>query len=94
VNRSEVWLAELDKRRPVVIFRSVPWLTEVHAVPVTSVIRDIPSEVEIAGLPRRSVANAQRLTLIDKSKLVRRVGRVDAATMSELTNAVCSVLGC
>jgi mRNA-degrading endonuclease toxin of MazEF toxin-antitoxin module len=94
VNRSEVWLAELDKRRPVVIFRSVPWLTEIHAVPITSVIRDLPSEIEIAGLPRRSVANAQRLTLIDKTKLVRRVGQVDPVTMSELTNAVCAVLDC
>ncbi len=94
MNRAEVWLAELDKRRPVVIFRSVPWLTEIHAVPITSVIRNLPSEVEIPGLPRRSVANAQRLTLIDKSKLVRRVGVVDTALMSELTNAVCSVLDC
>ncbi len=94
MNRSEVWLAELDKRRPVVIFRSVPWLSEIHAVPITSVIQDTPSEVEIPGLPRRSAANAQRLTLIDKAKLVRRVGEVDPVTMSELTNAVCSVLDC
>ncbi len=29
----EIWLAELDKRRPAVIFRVVPWLNEVHLVP-------------------------------------------------------------
>ena len=53
-----------------------------------------PNQEVSWAMPLRSVANAQRLTLIDKTKLVRRVGQVDPVTMSELTNAVCALLDC
>ena len=90
----ELWLAELDKRRPAVIFRAVPWLNEIHIVPITSTIRGLPSEIEIFGLPKASVANAQRLMLLPKAQLVRRVGSVPEHVMDELTDAICAVLGC
>jgi mRNA-degrading endonuclease toxin of MazEF toxin-antitoxin module len=90
----ELWLAELDKRRPAVIFRAVPWLNEIHIVPITSTIRGLPSEIEILSLPKASVANAQRLMLLPKAQLVRRVGSVPEHVMDELTNAICAVLGC
>jgi mRNA-degrading endonuclease toxin of MazEF toxin-antitoxin module len=94
VKRGELWLAELDKRRPAVIFRAVPWLNEIHIVPITSTIRGLPSEIEIFGLPKASVANAQRLMLLPKAQLVRRVGSVPEQVMDELTGAICVVLGC
>jgi mRNA-degrading endonuclease toxin of MazEF toxin-antitoxin module len=94
VKRGELWLAELDKRRPAVIFRAVPWLNEIHIVPITSTIRGLPSEIEIFGLPKASVANAQRLMLLPKAQLVRRVGSVPEQVMDELTDAICVVLGC
>jgi mRNA-degrading endonuclease toxin of MazEF toxin-antitoxin module len=94
VKRGELWLAELDKRRPAVIFRAVPWLNEIHIVPITSTIRGLPSEIEIFGLPKASVANAQRLMLLPKAQLVRRVGSVPEQVMDELTDAICAVLGC
>jgi mRNA-degrading endonuclease toxin of MazEF toxin-antitoxin module len=94
VKRGELWLAELDKRRPAVIFRVVPWLHEIHIVPITSTIRGLPSEIAISGLPKASVANAQRLTLLPKDQLVRRVGSVPEHIMDELTDAICAVLGC
>jgi mRNA-degrading endonuclease toxin of MazEF toxin-antitoxin module len=90
----ELWLAELDKRRPAVIFRAVPWLSEIHIVPITSTIRGLPSEIEILSLPKASVANAQRLMLLPKAQLVRRVGSVPEHVMDELTDAICAVLGC
>lgn len=94
MKRGELWLAELDKRRPAVIFRAVPWLNEIHIVPITSTIRGLPSEIEILSLPKASVANAQRLMLLPKAQLVRRVGRVPEQVMDELTDAICAVLGC
>lgn len=94
MNRGDIWLADLDKRRPVVVFRVVPWLDEVHLVPITSVIRGLPSEVVIPMMPRASVANAQRLMLTRKDAFVRRVGSVPHETMDDLTLAVCTVLGC
>ena len=94
MKRGELWLAELDKRRPSVIFRAVPWLNEIHIVPITSTIRGLPSEIEIFGLPKASVANAQRLMLLPKAQLVRRVGSVPEEVMDELTDAICAALGC
>jgi mRNA-degrading endonuclease toxin of MazEF toxin-antitoxin module len=92
--RGELWLAELDKRRPAVIFRAVPWLNDIRIVPITSPIRALLSEVEIVGLPKASVANAQRLMLLPKAQPVRRVGSVPEQVMDELTDAICAVLGC
>jgi mRNA-degrading endonuclease toxin of MazEF toxin-antitoxin module len=94
MKRAEVWLVELDKRRPAVVFRTARWLNEVHVVPITSTIRGLPSEVPITGMPKESVANAQRLTLLPKEKFVRSVGLVDELPMNELVDAVCTVLGC
>jgi mRNA-degrading endonuclease toxin of MazEF toxin-antitoxin module len=94
VRRGELWLADLDKRRPVLVFRAVPWLEELHIVPLTSTVRGLPSEVAIPGMPKRSVANAQRLMLVPKDLLVRQVGTVPAPILDELTDAVCTVLGC
>jgi mRNA-degrading endonuclease toxin of MazEF toxin-antitoxin module len=94
VKRGEIWLVDLDKRRPALVFRVVPWLHELHIVPITSVIRGLPSEVEVPGMPRPSVANAQRIMLVTKDQVIRRVGTVPAASFEEITLAVCTVLGC
>jgi mRNA-degrading endonuclease toxin of MazEF toxin-antitoxin module len=94
VKRGEIWLVDLDKRRPSVVFRVVPWLHELHIVPITSVIRGLPSEVAVPGMPKPSVVNAQRIMLVSKDQVVRRVGTVPASTLDDLTLAVCTVLGC
>jgi mRNA-degrading endonuclease toxin of MazEF toxin-antitoxin module len=94
VRPGEIWVVELDKRRPAVVMRAVPWLTEAHVVPITSTIRGLPSEIVIDGLPLASVANAQRLTLVPTSACVRRVGVVPPSVLAALSDAVCAVLGC
>ncbi len=94
MKRGEIWLVDLDKRRPALVFRVVPWLNELHIVPITSVIRGLPSEVAVAGMPKSSVANAQRIMLVSKDQVVRRVGTVSVSALEELTLAVCTVLGC
>lgn len=94
MKRGEIWLVDLDKRRPAIVFRVVPWLHELHIVPITSVIRGLPSEIAVPGMPKSSVANAQRIMLVSKDQIVRRVGTVPAASLEDLTLAVCTVLGC
>ena len=94
MNRGEIWLVELDRRRPAVVVRAVPWLSEVHLVPVTSTIRGLPSEIVIPGMPKPSVANTQRLTLVPKKAGVRRVGTVADEILTDLTIAICTALGC
>ena len=74
--------------------RAVPWLNEIHVVPITSTIRGLPSEIAISGLPKASVANAQRLMLLPKDQMVRKVGTVPEQIMDELANAICAVLDC
>ena len=90
----EIWLVELDKRRPAVVLRAVSWLSEVHVVPITSAVRGLPSEVGVPNMPKASVANAQRLTLIPKERMIRRVGNVSAEILETLHHAVCAALDC
>ncbi len=94
MNRGEIWLVKLDKRRPAVVVRSVPWLSEVHLVPITSTIRGLPSEIVIPGMPKPSVANTQRVTLVPKTAGVRRIGTVTGDVLGELSIAICTTLGC
>lgn len=94
MNRGEIWLVDLDRRRPAIVVRAVPWLSEVHLVPVTSTIRGLPYEIPVPGMPKPSVANAQRLTLVPRSAGIRRVGVVPDEVLEELPIAICTALAC
>jgi mRNA interferase MazF len=88
--RGEVWLAELDKVRPVVILTRDPmgrYLNNVIVGPVTSTVRGLSTEVALGaadGLRVASVANADNVQPVDRSQLRRRVGRVRPAAMQQL----------
>lgn len=90
----EVWWADVDKRRPVVVVsrddaRGVRLLATVAAV--TRTVRGLQSEVELDerdGLPGACVANCDDLNTIAKSRLVRRVGRLSELKMIELHEAL------
>lgn len=98
--RGEVWLAELDKRRPVVILTRDPLARILHSVivgPVTSTIRGLTTEVELSeadSVRRRSVVNLDNLQLVPRARLVRRVGRVEAATLERICVATAEAIGC
>jgi mRNA interferase MazF len=90
----EVWWADIDKRRPVIVVsrddpRGARMLATVAAV--TRTARGLPSEVELDerdGLPRSWVANCDDLNTIAKVRLVRRVGRLSAVKLLELHEAL------
>jgi mRNA interferase MazF len=98
--RGEVWLASLDKTRPVVVLTRDPLGRYLHAVivgPVTSTVRDVATEVAIGpddGVPRPSVVNLDNLQLVDRSRLQRKVGDVRPATMAGICSAVSIAIGC
>ncbi|CAN5828558.1 type II toxin-antitoxin system PemK/MazF family toxin [soil metagenome] len=98
--RGEVWLAELDKVRPIVVITRDPMgriLNAVIAAPVTSAIRGITTEVPVGpddGVRLPSVANLDNLQLVARSRLVRRVGRAGPATMERLCRALATATGC
>lgn len=95
----EIWWADIDKRRPVAIAsrddaRAVRQRTTVATI--TTTIRRIPSEVEVderEGLDAPSVINCDELATIDKSRLVRRVGRLSGPRLGDFHSALAFALG-
>jgi len=85
--RGEVWFAEVpgDKRRPVLVLTRDPLGQLLHSVicaPITSTVRGLATEVALgteAGLLEESVANFDNALLLDRARLVRRLGRVPPA---------------
>lgn len=98
--RGEVWLARLDKVRPLVVMTRDPLgslLNSVIAAPVTSTVRHLSTEVPLGpedGIRRRSVANLDNVQLVARSRLVRRVGRVRAPTLAALCKALSVAVDC
>jgi mRNA interferase MazF len=72
-------------------------LHSVLVAPVTSTVRGISTEVPLGpddDIHAVSVANLDNLQLVARSRLVRRVGRVRAATMGALCQALATATGC
>ena len=98
--RGEIWLAELDKRRPVVVLTRDPMgrvLQSVIAGPVTSTIRGLSTEVvltEADGVRRPCVVNLDNVQLVPRARLVRRVGRAAPHTLRAICAATAAAIGC
>ena len=98
--RGEVWLAELDKLRPVIVLTRDPMgrlLNAVVAAPVTSTVRGVSTEVAVGpedGLRIASVANLDNVQLVARSRLVRRVGVARPETLRTLCAALVTATGC
>lgn len=102
MNRGEVWLTQVGrKRRPVLILTRSEVLDVRSLVTVAEIstsIRGLAAEVEIdheaAGLQRACVVNADGLHTIAQSTLTTRVGAVDEPTLLLVCAAVAYALGC
>jgi mRNA interferase MazF len=98
--RGEVWLAQLDKVRPLIVLTRDPLAGLLNAVigaPVTSTIRGVSTEVRVGrddGVRHASVANLDNLQLLARSRLIRRVGRASPATMTAICGAMAIATGC
>lgn len=100
VRRGEIWLADLDKRRPLVVLTRDPLGRLLHSVivgPVTSTIRGLSTEVDLTeddGVHTDCVVNLDNLQLIPRPKLVRRVGRATPDTLRAICAAATEAIGC
>ena len=100
VRRGEVWLADLDKVRPVIVLTRDPLGRLLHSVvvaPVTSTVRGLSTEVPLGsddGIRHPSVANLDNVQLLSRDRLQRRVGRVRPATMRALCAALLVAVDC
>ena len=100
VRRGEVWLADLDKTRPVIVLTRDPLGRLLHSViiaPVTSTIRGLSTEVPVGGddgIRHPSVANLDNIQLLARDRLRRRIGRAQPATMRALCAALSVAVDC
>jgi len=98
--RGEVWLADLDKLRPVVVLTRDPLGRYRHSVivgPITSRVRGLSTEVAVGpddGVRTASVVNLDNMQLLARTRLRRRVGRLAPATLTEICAAVATAVGC
>jgi len=102
VNRGDVWLAEVGrKRRPVLVLTRTQVLDVralVTVAEITTARRGLAAEVEFdhatAGVDRESVINCDGLHTVAQTTLTARVGEVDDPTMEQVCSAVSYALDC
>jgi mRNA interferase MazF len=98
--RGEIWLADMDKRRPVVVLTRDPmgrYLSSLICAPVTSRVRGVSTEVAVGppdGVRIESVVNLDNTELVPRSRFVRRLGRLPAATMAQICQALATATAC
>ena len=99
LGHGDVWWADIDKVRPVVVLtrrRVAARLTRVLVAPVTTTIRGIPTEVPLGpaeGL-KPSVASLDNIQLIPASALLQRIGAVTPTRWREFCRAMQAVMAC
>lgn len=88
-----IWLARLDKKRPVLVLTREAVRAARHLVtvaPITSTVRGLSSEVSVGqhnGLQQDSVANLDSITTIPRSALLRPLGALLEEQEHHLTRA-------
>jgi len=99
VKRSEIWLAALDptigseiqKTRPCVVVSPDEMndhLRTVTVAPMTTGSRPAPFRVPLRFKGKDGLILADQMRTLDKSRLVKRLGKLDTATTSRILTAL------
>ena len=103
VSRGEIWMYEFkspDKRRPVLVMTRqhvIDLLQWVMVAPITSAIHGVPSEVIVGvdeGLKSPSAVNLDNVQSVERFRLKRYVGSLDASKMRAVCGALAIAAGC
>jgi len=100
LGHGQVWWADLDKVRPVVVMTRTTVAGLLHRVlvaPITTTVRDIGSEVPMGpdeGVIDGSVANLDNIQLLPVDRLLRRTGVVADDRWPEFCAAMTHTIGC
>lgn len=100
LGHGQVWWADLEKVRPVVVLtraRVADQLSRVLVAPVTSTVRGLATEVQLGpveGVAEGSVANLDNAQLVAVDRLLRPAGEVPPPRWAEFCAAMGAVLSC
>ena len=102
MNRGDVWLAEVGRRRRPVLVLTRTEVLDVRSLAtvaeITTTARGLAVEVGLdhtaVGLDQESVVNCDGLHTVAQSRLTTQVGVVDSDTMRRVCTAVSDALGC
>lgn len=90
----------MDRTRPAVVMHrdfAGRALNAILVAPLTTTIRDIPTAVRLGpedGVDRACVASLDNLTLLDKQRMIRRLGQLGPERMAELCAALSVAVAC
>ncbi len=96
----QVWWADVDKVRPVVVLtrgRVAHRLQRVLVAPITTTVRGLATEVALGaaeGVQDGCVANLDNVQLVPVDVLLRRAGGVRASRWPEFCTAMGKVMAC
>ena len=103
VSRGEIWTYRFkapDKRRPVLVLSREDVIGLLHTVivaPITSTIYGAPSEVIVGleeGLKQQSAVNLDHVQTVERARLIRYIGSLDAARMRAVCRALAVATDC
>ncbi|MEX2558138.1 MAG: type II toxin-antitoxin system PemK/MazF family toxin [Actinomycetota bacterium] len=100
LGHGQVWWADLDKVRPVVILTRARVASRLHRVlvaPITTTVRGIATEVPLGraeGVKPGSIASLDNAHLLPIHQLVAPAGRIDPPRWHEFCDAMGKVMGC
>ncbi|MGH3810839.1 MAG: type II toxin-antitoxin system PemK/MazF family toxin [Pseudonocardiaceae bacterium] len=100
LGHAQVWWADLDKIRPVVVLtraRVAPRLHRVLVAPVTTTVRGLATEVAVGaaeGVRDGSVASLDNVQLVPVTLLLRRAGRIPPDRWHEFCKAMTAAMAC
>jgi mRNA interferase MazF len=102
VNRGEIWLAQVGRRRRPVLILTRSEVLDVRALvtvaEITTSLRGLAAEVPLdqaqLGLDREWAVNCDGVHAVSQTMLAEFVAVVDRSTMSRVCAAVSYALGC
>jgi len=100
LGHGQVWWADIDKVRPVLVLTRAGVASRLHRVlvaPVTTTRRAIATEVALGpdeGLAQGSVANFDNAQLLPVDSLLRRAGSLSDGRWPECCAAMAAVMSC
>lgn len=94
MKRGEVWWAQLDKRRPVVLVsrdEAYALRGNIVVAAATTTVRGYAVELKLGaaeGLPRKCVVNCEWIATIPREDLIERAGALSREKLARLDEAL------